>query len=459
MVERTLGMAAEAMSGNLVEASPDRHWSGAALDSRRVQGRELFFALPGEQTDGHRFVGQALERGAAAAIVRKRFDEASGPFIRVEDPYRALHDLTRAVRRTVPRKLVGITGSAGKTTTKELLAAMLSQRYRVARSPGNLNNRYGFPIALLGIADDAEWMVAEMGMSEPGELGTVSRLGRPDAVILINVRPVHLEFFGTLAAIAEAKAEILEGLTMEGLVVGNVDDPEVRRILERSGRRVVWFGRGDAADVRAERVEPIADGIGSRFELVRGEIRQEIALPLHGSVNVENCLAAAACALELGIEPAEIAAAMKDVRPASMRGEVHRLANGALLIDDAYNSNPEALQLALESAARLHGRRHWAILGDMLELGERSPEFHREAGRQAARLGFTPLIGVGPRARELTDSAAKEGTETEWFENSEEAARVLLDRIQPDDVVLVKGSRGIQLDRVVEAVLAQGGEG
>lgn len=459
MVERTLGMATEAMSGDLVEASSSDLWSGAALDSRQVHGRELFFALPGEQTDGHRFVGQALDRGAAAAVVRKSFNDSPGPLIRVDDPYAALHDLTREVRRTVPRKLVGITGSAGKTTTKELLAAMLSQRFRVARSPGNLNNRYGFPIALLGIADDAEWMVAEMGMSEPGELGTVSQLGRPDAVILINVRPVHLEFFGTLAAIAEAKAEILEGLSMEGLVVGNFDDPEVRRVLERSGRPVIWFGEGSGADVRAEGVEPLADGIGSRFVLVKGDVRQEIVLPLHGSMNVQNCLAAATCALELGISPAEIAAAVANARPAAMRGVVHRLANGAVLIDDAYNSNPEALELALQSAAQVPGNRHWAVIGDMLELGEGAVEFHRQAGVQAASSGFDPVIGVGPLARGLVDAAAGAGTNAEWFQDAGEAARAVANRIEAGDVVLVKGSRGIQLDRVVEAMLAGGGEG
>lgn len=457
MVERSLGMAADAMQGRIVGTTRRHRWSGAALDSRRVEGRELFFALAGEHTDGHQFVPQALERGAAAAVVRHDF-EATKPkerLIHVTDPYAALHDLTRAIRRTVPRRLVAITGSAGKTTTKEMLAAMLARKYQVARNPGNLNNLYGFPIALLGIPDDTDWMVAEMGMSEAGELGQVSRLGRPDAVILLNVRPVHLEFFGTLAAIAEAKAEILEGLVPEGLVVGNADDVEVRRVLERSGRRVVWFGRGPEADIRAVEVAASPDGIGSRFVLVAGNVRQPIELPLHGSFNVDNCLAAAACALELGVSVREIAAAVATLRPAAMRGEIHRLGSGATVINDAYNSNPEALELALESAAKLPGRRHWAVLGDMLELGERGPDFHREAGVRAVELGFSPLIGVGPLSRQLVDAAAAQGAEVEWFENADAASAGIRARVRGGDVILVKGSRGIGLDRLVTALRAE----
>ncbi|MGH9379399.1 MAG: UDP-N-acetylmuramoyl-tripeptide--D-alanyl-D-alanine ligase, partial [Thermoanaerobaculia bacterium] len=382
MVERSLDFAARAMAGSLEGAPPEAIWSGAVLDSRQVRGSELFFALAGERTDGHRFVAAALAAGAAAAVVRGGHTESQeGAVIRVDEPFAALHDLTRAVRAQVPRRLVAVTGSTGKTTTKELLAAMLGRRFRVARNPGNLNNLYGFPIALLGIPDDTECLVAEMGMSKPGELASLSRLGAPDVAILLNVRPVHLEFFDSLAAIAEAKAEILEGLAPEGFVVGNRDDAEIRRVLEASRARVVWFGRSGEAAVRADDVGPLGDGRpGSRFTLVTPAGRIAVELPLHGSFHVDNCLAAAACASELGVPLADIAAAAAGITPAPMRGEVTRLRSGATLIDDSYNSNPEALVLALESAASLPGERRWAVLGDMLELGPRSPEFHREAG-------------------------------------------------------------------------------
>src|SRR5262245_20381442 len=222
------------MHGTLIAGDPETSWSGAVLDSRKVAGGELFFALRGEKSDGHRFVAQAIERGAAAAVVHEDVDAPpDATLIRVPDTYAALHALTRAVRAEVPRRLVGITGSVGKTTTKELLALMLGQRYRVAKSPGNLNNLYGFPLALLAVPEDTEGTVAEMGRSTPGELGAISELARADVAVFTSVRAVHLEFFGTLEAIAEAKAELLRGLVPGGLVIANADDPQVARIARR----------------------------------------------------------------------------------------------------------------------------------------------------------------------------------------------------------------------------------
>jgi UDP-N-acetylmuramoyl-tripeptide--D-alanyl-D-alanine ligase len=250
------------MEGQVISGRPETRWQGACLDSRAVQGGELFFALPGEQTDGHLFVGAALERGASAVVVDRAIGtpEDAG-VIRVADTFAALHLLTREVRRRSPRHLVAVTGSIGKTTTKELLAAILARRFKVARNPGNLNNLFGFPVALLGIPEDTEWMVAEMGMSAPGELGQISRLGRPDVAVLTNIRPAHLEFFGSLRAIADAKAEILEGLGPGGVLVANRDDPEVARIAHRFPGEVVWFGIDRPAEVRAEGIEAHA---GSR---------------------------------------------------------------------------------------------------------------------------------------------------------------------------------------------------
>ncbi len=509
----------------------ERTFAGAAIDSRKVAGGELFFALAGAHTDGHRFVGDALARGAAAAVVDEPGLVApeGGVLIRVANGYRALHDLTRHLRREVPRRLVGLTGSVGKTTTKELLAAMLGRRFRVAKSPGNLNNRLGFPLALAGIPDDTEWMVAEMGMSVPGELAEVSRLARPDAALLLNVRPVHLENFASLAAIAEAKAEILAGLPADGLLVANADDPEVVRVARRHPGRIVWFGAGESADVRASRIEPLGPGEagaprpGTRFHLaVRradGHVEERaIELALHGAYNVWNCLAAAACAYALGVSLDNIAAAAAHIAPAAGRGVLHPLPGGGTLIDDSYNSNPAALAEALASAASLtRPRRHWAVLGDMLELGPNAPDFHHDAGAQAARLGFSPIAGVGELSRHLVagattaalapatgsrsaplghvalrdpaaalaspqpesgggqapsggrraqrDEVAERAEPSEapragelptrrWFATAAEAAAWAMSELQPGDVVLVKGSRGIGLDLVVEHLLA-----
>lgn len=494
MVRRSVAEAAAAMAG-AVEPGDDPAaaavtFTGAAIDSRRVRGGELFFALAGARTDGHRHVAGALAAGAAAAVIGRPAEPAPperAVLVRVADPFAALHDLTRAVRATVPERLVAITGSAGKTTTKDLLAAMLGRRFRVARSPGNLNNLYGFPVALLGIPDDTEWMVAEMGMSEPGELGRISRLGRPDVAVFTNVRPVHLEFFADLGAIAAAKEELLAGLAPGGLVVANAGDPEVAAIARRflasgggggAGGRVVWYGRDGAAhhagvplDVAACDVAAAPAGeVGSRFVLRAGEQRQPVALPLHGGYNVDNCLAAAAAAWALGVPLGEIAAAAAAAAPAEHRGVVHHLAGGGRLVDDAYNSNPDALARALEGAAALAaGGRRWAVLGDMLELGPEAPRFHREAGAAAARLGFSPVVGVGELARELVagaDTAA--GTETAWFATAAAAAEWAAGRLAElaemaelaevgsTGVVLVKGSRGVGLETVVARLLAVG---
>ncbi|NIA01516.1 MAG: UDP-N-acetylmuramoyl-tripeptide--D-alanyl-D-alanine ligase [Bacteroidia bacterium] len=455
MVQGRLGEAATIMGGEMISGSAAAMWRGATLDSRQVTGGELFFALAGERTDGHRFVGQALERGAAAVIIERSTEiPVDGGAIRVPDTLEALHALTREVRTREPRKLVGITGSVGKTTTKEMLAAMLARRFRVARNPGSLNNTLGFPVALLGIPEGTEWMVAEMGMSTPGELRQVSWLGKPDVAVFLNVYPAHLEAFGSLEAIREAKAELLDGLAEDGLVIANQDDTEVVEIARRHSGRVIWFGRQTTADHRVEEVESLTGGrFGSRFKLVLAGEAVEVELSMHGLYNVDNFLAAAACAHALGIPLAEIAEAAEAVKPPPMRGVVHRLANGSTVVDDCYNSNPAALTEALQSALEIPGERHWAILGDMLELGGAAEEFHLQAGKAAATMGFSPVVGVGSLARNLVEGARLAGAESYWYEDAA-AAAVVAAQLRGGDTLLIKGSRGIGLEVVVGALLA-----
>jgi UDP-N-acetylmuramoyl-tripeptide--D-alanyl-D-alanine ligase len=453
----SVGDAARAVGGRVTAGDPQAMIEGAAIDSRAVRGGEAFFAFGGAHTDGHRFVPDALARGAAAAIVQEDLPPPpAGALIRVDDTFQALHDLARFARTRTPERLVGITGSAGKTTTKELLGAILASRFRTAWTPGNLNNLYGFPLSLLNVPDGTQWMVAEMGMSTPGELRQLSLLGRPDVAVFTVVRPVHLEFFGSIQAIAEAKSELLAGLAPDGFVVANADDPEVTRIARRHGARVVWYGLGSDAEVRARDLAPEPDGgVGSRFVLEAGDRSVEIRLPLHGLYNVENCLAAAAAAWALGLSLEEIAAAVRGAKPASMRGVVHRAPGGFLLIDDSYNSNPDAVDKALASAAALPGGRRIAVLGDMLELGPEGPRFHREAGERAARLGFSPVVAVGELSRELAAGARGAGVEAVWLSDAAAAAEWAAGEIHGGDVVLVKGSRGVRLDQVVRRLLGQ----
>ena len=454
MARLTVEEAARAVGGRIAAGDPQSVIDGAAIDSRAVRGGEVFFAFGGARTDGHRFVPDALARGAAAAIVQEDLSAPpSGALIRVDDTFQALHDLARFVRTRTPERLVGITGSAGKTTTKELLAALLASRFRTHWTPGNLNNLYGFPLSLLNVPDGAQWMVAEMGMSTPGELHQLSLLGRPDAAVFTVVRPVHLEFFGTVQAIAEAKSEILAGLAPDGFIVANADDPEVTRISKRHGARVVWYGLGaEHAEVRGRHIVPEPEGaVGSRFELTAGGKSAEVRLPLHGLYNVENCVAAAACAWALGLSLDEIAAAVAGVKPAAGRGVVHRAESGFLLIDDSYNSNPDAAGKALESAAAFPAERRIAILGDMLELGPEGPRFHRETGERAAELGFS-VVGVGELSRELSAGA---GSGAIWLPDADAAADWAAREVRRGDVVLVKGSRGVKLDRVVRRLLGR----
>lgn len=448
------------MEGRVISGRGDERWRGAALDSRAVTGGELFFAMPGERTDGHLFVGQALARGAAAAVVQRRVEiPPTSAAIEVDDSLAALHRLTRQVRDRIPRRLVAITGSIGKTTTKEILTTLLGRRYRVACNPGNLNNLLGFPIALLGIAEDTEWMVAEMGMSTPGELARLSRLGRPDVALFTNIRPVHLEFFGSLEAIARAKAELLEGLAPGGLVVANRDDDRIVGIVERHAGPLVWFGIEKDAEFRVADVRPCREGLGSRFRFVAGGESFDIRLPLHGGYNVANFLAAAACACSLGVAAADVAELARLVQGPPNRGVVHVEGEGRVIVDDSYNSSPAALSESLRSAAELAGARHWAVLGDMLELGEAAARLHRQAGREAAELGFSPIFGVGELARELVAAARDAGAEIRWFEHAAAAAEAARGELRSEDVALVKGSRGVGLEVVVSALLqaARGG--
>lgn len=460
MARFALVEAAEAMGGRLVAGDSAASASGAAIDTRKIAGGEIFFAFAGARVDGHDFVADAFARGAAAAVVTRPVAAAGpGAVIEVADAQAALQALALHARQSgVPKKLAGITGSAGKTTTKEVLAALLASRFATAKTLGNLNNLLGFPLSLLNVPEGTEWMVAEMGMSTPGELRQLSLLGRPDIAVFTVVRPVHLEFFSGVEAIAEAKAELLAGVPEGGFAVANAGDREVARIARRfaaAGGKVVWYGIDTEADVQAMELSPISgEGVGSRFLLRAGGEEQAVRLPLHGLYNVENFTAAAATAWALGVTLAEIAEAASGLVPAAGRGVVHRAAAGFTLVDDSYNSNPDAAGKALAGARALDAARRIAILGDMLELGPTGPSLHEEVGKEAARLGFSPVVGVGPLARGLAGAAAAAGAEAVWLADAAAAASWAAEHVRAGDLVLVKGSRGVGLDAVVGRLLS-----
>jgi UDP-N-acetylmuramoyl-tripeptide--D-alanyl-D-alanine ligase len=434
--------------------------AGVSIDSRTVRPGELFVAIRGPRFDGHDFLAAAAAAGAAAALVHRDVAAPEGlAVVRVEDTTLALGDLAGHVRRQTDLPVVGVTGSLGKTTTKDMTAALLETRGPVLRTAGNLNNQWGLPLTLLGLREEHTAAVLEMGMSAPGELRTLSGIAAPDVAVITRVAAVHLEFFDSVDAIAEAKAEILEGLRPGGTAVLNGDDPRLRRVGEAAGGRVVWFGRDRRADVSAERWRGTA--FGMRFDMrVAGET-VDVALPLAGPHFVENFLAAAAAAHVLGVAPATMAEVAVGLSAARHRGEVRRLGDGVVLLDDSYNSSPEALTAAVVALGLVPGTRRVAIVGDMLELGDRGPDLHRESGRAMAQR-VDAVAGIGPLAREIVEGAREGGLGAEvarHFGDADSAVTEIGTLVRPGDAVLVKGSRGIHLERVVDALVARFGGG
>ncbi len=449
---------AEAVHGE-VQGRTGVPCSGVSIDSRTIAQGELFFAIAGPRFDGHAFLAEAAARGATAAVVEQPVEAPPGlTLVRVADTTRALSDLARHVRLLAEVPVVVITGSMGKTTTKDMAAALLATAGPVLKTEGNLNNQFGLPLTLFRLRPEHTAAVLELGMSAPGELRSLSLIARPDIAVLTNVAPVHLEFFASVDEIARAKAEVFAGLAPGGLAVLNGDDPRVRRAGEAWSGPVVWFGRDRRYEVSAEKVRGTA--FGMRFDLKVGGQTVEVALPLPGVHFVMNFLAAVAAAHARGIKPEAMAEAATHLSAAPHRGEVRRLGGGITLLDDCYNSNPEALEavsLALGSAG---ARRRVAVLGDMLELGQRGPEFHREAGERLAER-IQVLAAVGPLAQHFLEGAKRAGMATgalHAFKDAAAAASAVPELVRPGDVVLVKGSRGINLELVVEALLARYGE-
>jgi UDP-N-acetylmuramoyl-tripeptide--D-alanyl-D-alanine ligase len=428
---------------------------GVSIDSRSLRPGELFVALRGPRFDGHAFLGEALRRGAAAALVDRELAAPAGlALVRVADTTRALAELARHVRRRAALPVLAVTGSLGKTTTKEMAAALLATAGPVLKTEGNLNNRYGLPLTLLRLHPEHRHAVLELGMSAPGELAALTRIAEPDVAVITNVAPVHLEFFPSLDAIADAKAEVLEGLRPGGTAVLNHDDPRVLRIGERHAGRVVWFGRDRRCDVSAENWRGAARGM--RFELVIGGRETDVALPLAGAHFVQDFLAAAAAAHVLGVAPQAMAAAASALRPAAHRGQWLRLGRGVTLIDDCYNASPQAVEAAVAALALAAGRRRVAFLGDMLELGPAGPELHRQVGEAIAG-GLDVIVAAGPLAGCFLDGARRAGAPSRSlhaFPDAAAAAAAAPGLVGDGDAVLVKGSRGAHMEAVVEALAA-----
>jgi UDP-N-acetylmuramoyl-tripeptide--D-alanyl-D-alanine ligase len=468
----TVGQVAQAL-GVAPPASLDSlaGLAGVSIDSRTIQPGELFLAIHGPRHDGHDHVAAALACGAVAGVVaRERFaqypEEIRGRLFAVDDALGALHRLAaRACTRwrgaKPGRRIGGVAGSLGKTTTKEILAALVAARFRVLKTEGNLNNEYGLPLTLLKLDDQHDATVIEMGMSHPGELARLARIAAPEVGVITRIAVEHLEFFSSIDEIALAERELIENLAWPGATaVLNADDERVAKFADVARGRVIWFGTnpGTRAEFRAEKIAE-RGVLGSAFDYVSPWGRARLELPLIGRHNVMNAVAALAAASIWGIAADDAERVLPHLKPADKRGEVVRFADGFTVINDSYNSSPTAL----DALARLladttgFGRRILAA-GEMLELGGSSPELHRECGRFAASLQKIDwIIGVQGEAEALVHAAIAAGHPRErakFFKNSAEAADFVARFITRDDLLLLKGSRGVKMEKILEAIEA-----
>jgi UDP-N-acetylmuramoyl-tripeptide--D-alanyl-D-alanine ligase len=439
--------------------------AGVSIDSRTLRPGELFIAIHGPRHDGHDHVRAAMDRGAIAAVVAEaqlhRYPGGIGDrCIPVRDTFEALKHLARAVREAWGGKIAGVTGSVGKTTTKEILAALLGARLRVLKSEGNFNNEYGLPLTLFRLDETHEAAVLEMGMSRPGELTCLAAIARPDVGVVTRVSPAHLEFFASMDEIALAKRELIEGLNgRESVAVLNADDPRVLAFGRFAPGRVLTYGIEVPAFFSASEIED-RGALGSSFDYVSPEGRVRLELPVPGRHAISNALGALAAASVWGIGAAEAQSVFRTLRTPAMRGELLCFTNGAALINDCYNSSPAALHAMIDLlAATPNYRRRILAAGEMRELGPASQDFHRRAGGFAARTGKIDwIIGVAGDASEIVEGAVAAGfprAQTKFFSSSEEAAKFLELFVTPGDLLLVKGSRGVKMERVVEALLTR----
>jgi UDP-N-acetylmuramoyl-tripeptide--D-alanyl-D-alanine ligase len=469
-----VGVPADRLLANL---SGDAVALGYSIDSRTIRPGELFVAVRGEKFDGHDFLPQAFAKGAVGAVVsEERFASVSenlassrdrrgqakrpapgaavsarpaGPaLIPVEDTLLALQLLAQAVRRLWARPLIAVTGSAGKTTTKEAIAHLLATRFRVHKSEGNFNNQFGLPLMLLKLEPEHDCAVVELGMSHLGEITALAQIAQPEIGVVTNVAPVHLEFFKDISEIARAKYELIESLPPAGTAVLNADDDYVSQFGRDFRGKVVTYGSRPTATVRAENLAPRGER-GSTFDVLVAGRRQHAVLPLVGLHNVQNALAAVAVALEQGINLEEAVKALAGLQPADKRGQVVRIGNITVL-NDCYNSNPKALAAMVEALLDMAGSRRIVVAGEMLELGQQAGAMHRSSGRHMAESGVDVVLGVCGLASEIVAAAKKGGIRAEFVSTPEEAGEWLARETQEGDLVLLKASRGVKLEKALE---------
>ena len=447
--------AAECAGGTIVYGSPDAVFAGVSTDTRTIRGGDLFVALTGERFDGHAFVDEAFSRGAAGAVVMRDGFRGPGTIISVEDTLAALGDIAAYVRNHYHPVAVGITGSAGKTTTKELCASILTLEGICLKTEKNYNNLIGVPMSVLGLSDEHRFAVIEMGTNRFGEIDRLASIVRPRASILTNINPVHLSGFRSISGVIREKQAIFSHTAQDGFAVIDPHQEHMDKVVIPSGLTRVTFSCRGTADVALKKVlHQSLNGTEIVMDAAGREIRTKVPLP--GMHNVSNALAAAACAMCLSIDPGKISRGIMDARFPGMRSEVI-VVRGISIINDSYNANPASMKAALQMLVSSPNPYRVAVLGDMLELGGEADHWHTELGKWVAQAGIDKLVVTGEMSRVIADEALRQGMDTQSVHiarNLEEILAHLLDVLDRDAAVLVKASRGLHLDEVVTQLKA-----
>ena len=455
MIRVELAEVARATGGRLCGgADPSAVVSGAVvIDSRRVQQGSLFACLPGERVDGHDFAAQALAAGAVASLASR---ETGGAAVVVDDVEAALASLATAVLDKARCRVVGVTGSSGKTSTKDLLAAVFAAAGRTVAAEGSFNNELGLPLTALRVSEDTETLVLEYSARGVGHIRYLCGIAKPDIAIVLNVGDAHVGEFGSRDAIAVAKGELVEALGTDGTAVLNADDPLVAAMASRTQAEVVTFGAASAAGVRVVDVT-LDDAARPRFRLVTPRGEAAVAMALHGRHQAFNAAAVVAAALAAGLDlQTSVDAIERTTAISAHRMDVRRRPDGLVVVDDAYNANPDSVRAALQALARMRGTgRLWAVLGPMRELGERSVQMHEDVGRCAVEVGVDELVVVGADARAVADGAAKAGGDAHvsTVDDADGAAALVRAGVRSEDVVLVKASNAERLWRVADLLV------
>ena len=457
---RTLADVASVTGGSVRPGAAGLEFRGVSVDTRRMTPGSLFVAVAGDRSDGHRFVRQALDGGAAGAVVRRGTSvPMADPVVEVDDTRAALLELGRAARSRLSARIVGITGSTGKTCTKDLTAAVLRRRFRVVASRASFNNEVGLPLTLLEAEDDTEVIVCEMGSRGPGHIRLLCEVARPHIGVVTNVGVAHMELFGSPEVLHAAKAELPESLPSDGVAVLNADDPVVRDYASRTNGKPVFFGRSEGADVRAERISVSRETGRAMFDLIAPDGSTSVTLSVPGEHMVWNALAAAAVGSALGVSVDEAATGLSDAGVSGGRMEVFQTADGMTVVNDAYNANPTSMSAALKAARWMAGeRRCIAVLGTMAELGPISAEEHRRVGELLVRLGIDIVVTCGDEARVIAAGAEREGMERHRIHpcaDVEETIATVRSLARSGDLIVVKASRAAGLERVAEALRTQ----